>query len=214
MERTKVSKIVFDLGNVLLDWSPRYLYSKIFADERELDWFLEHVCTADWILDLDRGKPFAQGVAERSALFPEFAEQISAFDGRWQETLKGAIAGSVRLLEALHNERWPIYALTNFSAEKYQDTRPRYDFFSRFKGLVVSGEEGVVKPDPAIYQLMLRRFELRPEECVFIDDKAANVAAAQALGVNAIQFENPAQLETALRDYGFLRTVSQARSIS
>lgn len=211
MSGKKPSRIVFDLGNVLLDWSPRYLYSKIFDDEDRLDWFLDNVCTHDWIGELDCGKPFAQGVAERSKLFPQYSAEIAAFDTRWQETLNGEIAGSVRLLEALHDEGAPIYALSNFSAEKYRETRPRYGFFSRFAGLVVSGEEGLMKPDPAIYRLMLKRFELLPEDCLFIDDRPANVAAARELGIASVRFEDPAQLEAALKSYGLL---PRAASIS
>lgn len=213
MSGKKTTKIIFDLGNVLLDWSPRYLYSKIFQDEDQIDWFLDNVCTDDWIRELDGGKPFAEGVAERSRLYPQFADQIEAFDKRWQETLRGEIAGSVRLLEELHDAGAPIYALTNFSAEKYRETRPRYGFFSRFTGLVVSGEEGLMKPDPAIYRLLLQRFGLRAEECLFIDDRPANVAAAQELGIAAVRFEEPDQLEAALKSYGFLQD-SRACSIS
>ncbi|QGM47849.1 HAD family hydrolase [Methylocystis heyeri] len=213
MSGKNTTKIIFDLGNVLLDWSPRYLYSKIFHDEAQLDWFLANVCADDWIRELDRGMPFAEGVAERSRLFPQFAGQIEAFDTRWQETLKGAIEGSVRLLEELHDAGAPIYALTNFSAEKYRETRPRYGFFSRFTGLVVSGEEGLIKPDPAIYRLLLQRFGLRAEECLFIDDRPANVVAAQELGIASVRFEDPLQLEAALRSYGFLQS-SRASSIS
>ncbi len=214
MSKKVVSSIIFDIGNVLLDWSPRYLYSKIFRDEAELDWFLENVCAADWILELDRGLPFVEGVAERSRLFPRYAEQIAAFDLRWQETLKGAITGSVRLLEALHDEGAPLYALTNFSAEKYRETRRLYDFFRLFEGVVVSGEEEMTKPDPAIYRLTTRRYELRPEACLFIDDRPANVAAARELGWNAALFLNPAQLEATLKSYGFLTETPSAVSIS
>jgi len=203
MPATRASTIIFDLGNVLLDWNPRYLYSKIFSDKDEMEWFLEHVCTHDWQLELDRGAPFAKAVAERTDLFPDYAKQIAAFDARWQETLRGEIEGSVRLLEALHDQGAPLYALTNFSAEKYRDTRPRYHFFERFRGVLVSGEEGVVKPDPAIYQLMLERFDLEAGDCLFIDDRPDNVTAARNIGMKAVCFQSPTQLEAALLDWGY-----------
>ncbi len=204
MTNFRVSTIIFDIGNVLLDWNPRYLYSKIFAREEEMEWFLDHVCTQDWVRELDRGKPIAEAVAEQTRRFPDYAPQIRAFDARWQETLNGAIEGSVRLLEILHEQGAPLYALTNFSAEKFHDTRPRYDFFERFRGVLVSGEERLIKPDPAIFRLMLERFDLKAADCLFIDDNPDNVLAAQRLGITAVRFENPSQLEKALRDYGFL----------
>jgi 2-haloacid dehalogenase len=204
MTDTRVSTIVFDIGNVLLDWDPRHLYSKIFAREEEMEWFLDHVCTQDWIRELDRGRPVAEAVAEQARLFPDYALQIRAFDTRWQETLNGEIEGSVRLLEVLHERGAPIYALTNFSAEKFHDTCPRYDFFERFRGVLVSGEERLIKPDPAISRLMLERFDLKAAECLFIDDNLDNVWAAQNLGLKAVRFENPSQLEKSLRGYGFL----------
>jgi len=200
----KVSTVVFDIGNVLLDWSPRYLYAKIFDDPAEMDWFLAEVCTHAWLLELDRGLPFRDGVAALSARFPKYAPAIEAFDARWQETLKGVIPGSVRLLETLAQKGEPIYALTNFSSEKYVETRPRYDFFDHFQGVLVSGDEGLVKPDPAIYRLLLERFGLEAEKCLFIDDNPANVAAAQSVGLHAVRFENPERLEADLRAYGVL----------
>jgi HAD superfamily hydrolase (TIGR01509 family) len=199
-----ISTVVFDVGNVLLDWSPRYLYGKIFDDAEEMDWFLNEVCTAAFVRELDGGLPYKQGVAALSARFPKYAAAIEAFDSRWPETLKGTIPGSVRLLERLSQRETPLYALTNFSAEKFAQTRPLYDFFDHFRGVLVSGEEGLLKPDPEIYRLLLERFGLNAQDCLFIDDTEANVVGAQNVGFAAVRFENPDQLEIALQDYGLL----------
>jgi HAD superfamily hydrolase (TIGR01509 family) len=196
--------VIFDIGNVLLDWDPRHLYRKIFSCADEMEWFLSHVCTTQWLRDLDRGVPFMDAVAQLSARFPDYAREIAAFDARWQETLTGTIDGSVRLLEQLFAQGVPLYALTNFSAEKYVETQPLYSFFARFRGVLVSGAEGMIKPDLAIYRLMLARYGLEASRCFFIDDSAANVESAKSVGIDAVRFTDPAQFEKALRERDLL----------
>lgn len=193
-----VSTVVFDVGNVLLDWNPRHLYRELFDDAVAMERFLAEVCTTQWNIELDRGRPFAEAVAERIERFPDFAELIRAYDSRWGEMIAGEIAGSVALLERLAARGVPLYALTNFSGEKYAQTRERFGFFRHLAGIIVSGEVGLLKPDPAIYRLLLRSYDLDPARCLFIDDSAANVDGARAVGLSALRFESPDQIERAL----------------
>jgi 2-haloacid dehalogenase len=199
-----VATVIFDIGNVLLDWNPRHLYRKLFDDEAEMERFLAEVCTSDWNLELDRGRPFAEAVAERIALFPDFATEIRAFDERWMEMVAGVIAETEALLERLVERGVPLYALTNFSAEKYAETSERFAFFRRFSGIVVSGRVNLLKPDPAIYRLLIETYALEPSRCLFIDDSAANVEGAREVGLGAVRFESPAQIERILMELSLL----------
>jgi 2-haloacid dehalogenase len=195
------SVVVFDIGNVLIHWDPRRLYRRIFDDEAKVTWFLTHVCHAAWNLDLDRGRPWSEAIAERIAAFPEHAAEVRAYDERWDEMVAGAIEGSVALLEALDALGVPLYAITNFSRGKFDRAAERFPFFSRFRGTIVSGDEGLVKPDPAIFELLLRRFNLAAQDCLFIDDSAANVASAGRLGMATHHFSDADALAAALSDH-------------
>ncbi|ATQ70007.1 MULTISPECIES: HAD family hydrolase [Methylosinus] len=190
--------VVFDVGNVLLDWNPRHLYRKLFDDPAAMEMFLAEVCTPAWNCELDRGRPFAEAVADLVARFPDFADAIRAYDARWSEMIAGEIEGTVALLERLAERGVPLYALTNLSDEKYESLYERHAFFRRFAGVLVSGRVKMVKPDPAIYRLLLESCELRAEQCLFIDDSAANVDGARRVGLSALQFESPAQIERVL----------------
>lgn len=201
---SSVSTVVFDVGNVLLDWNPRHLYRKMFADEAAMERFLADVCTAEWNLELDRGLAFAEAVAERIKRFPEFAAEIRAYDERWREMVDGAIEGSVTLLERLAQRGVPLYAITNFSAEKFAESYERFAFFELFRGVVVSGRVKLLKPDPAIYRLLLDAHDLDADACLFIDDSAANIEAARRLGFRTVLFESPQQLEENLTAFGLL----------
>ncbi len=183
--------IVFDIGNVLLRWDPRFLFTQYFDDEAEMEWFLAHVCDHEWNLEQDRGRSFADAVAERSAKFPEHAGAIAAYDTRWHETLPHAIEGTVAILEELVAREIPVYAITNWSAEKFRETRPRFPFLDKFRDIVVSGEEKLIKPDAAIYQLFLARNGLTAKDCLFIDDSLANVRGAEDVGMLAHHFTSP-----------------------
>jgi 2-haloacid dehalogenase len=194
--------VVFDIGNVLLRWDPRFLYRKIFDDEERMEWFLTHICSPEWNLEQDRGRTFDEAVEHLAAKHPEYREEISAFHTRWHETAPGVIEGAVEILEQLSAQGTPLYAITNFSVEKFAETRARYDFFARFRDILVSGEVRLLKPDPAIYRLFLDRNRLNAESCLFIDDSEKNVAGAKAAGMKAVHFQGPEMLRDELRREG------------
>jgi 2-haloacid dehalogenase len=190
--------VVFDLGGVLIDWDPRYLYRKLLADEEAVEEFLATVCTPEWNAELDGGRPFAEGVAELVERHPAHAAAITAYHERWPEMLGGEVPGAVAVLADLRAAGVPLYALTNWSAETYGITRGRFEFLDWFDGVVVSGEERVIKPDPRIFRLLADRFGLDPEATLFVDDSEANVAAARALGFDAVRFTDPERLRRDL----------------
>ena len=190
--------VVFDLGGVLIDWDPRYLYRKLLADEAAVEEFLATVCTPEWNAELDRGRPFAEGVAELVERHPEHAATIAAYHERWPEMLAGDLPGTVEVLGELRAAGVPLYALTNWSAETFAITRGRFEWLGWFDGLLVSGEERMTKPDPAFFRLLLDRFGLDPGATVFVDDSEANVAAAGELGIDAVRFTGPDQLRREL----------------
>lgn len=196
--------VVFDIGNVLVHWEPRALYSKIFASEDEVEWFLTHVCNHDWNLEQDRGRSFADGVKELTARFPEHAEAIAAYDTRWHETVLGAIDGSVAILDELKARGTPLYAITNFNQDKFREAQKRFPFLAVFRDIVVSGDERLLKPDPAIYRRLLDRNGLRAEDCVFIDDSAKNADGARAVGMKSIHYTTPEALRAELAKLGLL----------
>ncbi|MFN0194255.1 MAG: HAD family hydrolase [Aestuariivirga sp.] len=196
--------IVFDIGNVLLRWDPRALYRKVIPDEAQMDWFLAHVCNHDWNLEQDRGRSFADAVSLLQQEHPEHAEAIAAYDTRWDETLVGPIDGTVEILETLHARGAPLYAITNWSAEKFRETRARYKFLRYFRDIVVSGDEKLVKPDRRIYQLFLLRNALPARECIFIDDSMKNVDGAVAVGMKGHHFTSPEKLRSELSGLGLL----------
>ena len=193
-----IKAVVFDLGGVLIDWDPRYLYRKLLADEAAVEEFLATVCTPEWNAEQDRGRPFAEGVAELAERHPAHAAAIAAYADRWEEMLGGAIGGTVELLGELRAAGMPLYALTNWSAETFVIARRRFEFLSWFDGVLVSGEERLVKPDPAFFRLLLDRFGLAPEATFYVDDAEANVAAARDLGLDAVRFTGPGQLRREL----------------
>jgi 2-haloacid dehalogenase len=190
--------VVFDLGGVLIDWDPRYLYRKLLADEAAVEGFLATVCTPAWNTEQDRGRPFTEGVAELVERFPAHAAAIAAYHERWPEMLGGDIGGTVELLAELREAGVPLYALTNWSAETFGFARERFEFLEWFDGVLVSGEERMVKPDPAIFRLLADRFGLDPAVTLYVDDTPGNVQAAGRLGFDAVQFTSPEQLRREL----------------
>jgi 2-haloacid dehalogenase len=202
--RVAIKAVVFDLGGVLIDWDPRYLYRKLLADEAAVEEFLTTVCTPAWNAEQDRGRPFAEAVAELAARHPAHAVAIAAYHERWPEMLGGDIPGAVALLAELRAAGVPLYALTNWSAETFGTARERFAFLDWFDGIVVSGEERVVKPDRRIFRLLLDRFGLAPEATLFVDDAAANVAAARELGLDAVRYRDPDRLRRDLSERGLL----------
>jgi 2-haloacid dehalogenase len=199
------SIVVFDLGGVLLDWNPRHLYRKLFAgDEAAMEHFLATVCTHEWNRCQDAGRSFAEGARLLKAEHPDKADLIDAYGGRFDEMIAGPIAGSVEILAELRDRGILLYGLTNWSAETYPPARERYAFLSWFRGILVSGEVGVIKPDPRIFELLIERFGIASESAVYIDDVAANVDAARSFGIHAIQFTTPAALRQELFRFGLL----------
>jgi 2-haloacid dehalogenase len=191
--------IIFDLGGVLIDWNPEYLYRKIFSDEAEMRYFLKEVATPHWNEEQDGGRLLAEATELLVQQHPKYEEEIRAFYGRWTEMLGGIIPETLEILETLLEKgQYRIYALTNWSHETYPIALERYDFLKRFHGVLVSGEEKLKKPDPKIYQLILGRYDIDPKQALFIDDNLRNVHAAQALGIHAIHFRSPQQLKEYL----------------
>ena len=196
--------IVFDLGNVLLRWDPRFLFTQYFDDEAQMEWFLAHVCNHEWNLEQDRGRSFAEAVKHATSLHPDHAEAIAAYDARWHETLPHAIDGTVAIFKELVARDAPVYAITNWNGDKFRETKLRFPFLYNFRDIVVSGDERLLKPDPAIYRLLLGRNGLEASDCLFIDDSAANVKGAEAVGMKAHQFTSPENLRTTLNSFGLL----------
>jgi 2-haloacid dehalogenase len=196
--------VVFDLGNVVLKWDPRFLYRQYFDSQEDMEWFLAHVCNSAWNLEQDRGRSFAYAVQELVKEFPEHAEAILAYDTRWHETLPHAIDATVAILDDLNAADTPLYAITNWNGEKFRETRQRFPFLNRFRDIVVSGDEGLIKPDPAIYELLLARNGLRAADCLFIDDNLANVQAAVNVGMQAHHFTTPQSLRNLLEEFHIL----------
>jgi len=201
--------VVFDLGGVLLDWNPRYLYRKLFGgDDAAMERFLAEVCTMEWHHAHDLGVPPERNVTALAQQHPDQADLIWAWSRRSEEMIRGPIDGSVRLLEELTARGVPCYGLTNMERETYPLRQQRFPFLSWFDGTVVSGFEGVAKPDPAIFELLLDRFDLDPATTLFIDDSPVNVEAARRVGIQAVEFESPERLRCRLEDAGLLDGVS------
>lgn len=199
---SRVDTVVFDLGGVLVDWDPRYLYRSLFDDESTMERFLAEVCTPAWNLAQDAGRPWAEAVAGLSAEYPDYAEQIAAYRARWLETLRGPIQPTVDLLARLRDKGVRLYALTNWSQETFPLARERFDFLGWFEGIVVSGEEKLIKPDPEIYHRLIRRYAIEPARTLYIDDSLRNVAAAEALGMHGWHFQGADGLRGRMQSLG------------
>ena len=200
---TQLKNIVFDFGGVLIDWNPEYLYKKVFDDKAQMEHFLNNVCTYNWNVLQDAGRPVAVATAEKQQEFPEYKDEIAMYYGRWAEMLGGEIAENSRLVKPL-SEKYNTYGLTNWSAETIPVAMERYDFFNHLKGIVVSGEEKLIKPDPKLYYILLDRFNINPEETLFIDDNAHNIDTAKLLGFETIHFTPDVNLENVLTEMGML----------
>ncbi len=192
--------IIFDFGGVLMDWNPYYLYRKLLnGDDQAVEQFLGEIGFTEWNLEQDRGRSFREGVIGLCAQFPEHQALIRASDERWEESIAGAIQGTVDLLQALKQAGYRLYGLSNFSVEKFEIARRKYPFFDWFDDIIISAAVGMVKPDPRIYALLLERLGRPARECIFIDDSPTNLVAAREMGFTTIQFDSPAQLENELR---------------
>lgn len=197
-----IDVVVFDLGNVLVRWDRRFLFEKLIDDPVELDHFLDEILTLEVNADLDRGEPLADVTSALADRFPDSRELIEAFRDRWPETLGEILAGSVAILEELRAQPLSLIALSNWGRDTFAMSEPHLPFLRHFDALVISGREGVVKPDAAIFELLCRRHDVEPTTAVFIDDSAANIAAAAALGFRTVHFTDPDQCRSSLIDLG------------
>lgn len=198
-----MKNIVFDFGGVLVDWNPHHLYDKYFGSVEKAEWFLNNICLYSWNIQMDGGKPFAEGVAELQAQYPEWSEAIAIYHTRWIEMMGGEIAGMADIVKRLKEAGYGVYGLTNWSSETFPLVKDKYAIFKQLDGMVVSGEEHLLKPDAAIYKCLLERYNLQAEESLFVDDNLANVEGARAVGMQGVQFKSAEELERTLKEeYG------------
>ena len=190
-----ITTIIFDLGGVLIDWNPKYLYKKIFKDEAEMEDFLQKICTGDWNEEQDGGRPLSEATGLLVKEYPQHEENIRAYYGRWPEMLGGVIEGTVEIFRKLkESKQFKLYALTNWSAETFPIAQKRFDFLNWFDGVVVSGTEKMRKPVPEFYRLLLDRYNIKATEALFIDDNKRNTDAAEQAGIASIVFTSPEKL--------------------
>jgi 2-haloacid dehalogenase len=198
-----VRAVVFDLGGVLIDWNPRYLYRAVFADDDEMEYFLGNVCTLEWHFQHDRGRPMAESLPELAARFPQYRDQIMLWSDE-NGMIRDAHHDVVAVLHELVDRAVSCYALTNWPRETFPAARQRFEFLRWFAGIVVSGEERLSKPDPAIFRLLCDRYGLEPASTLFIDDHQANIDAAAALGFATHRFQSAETLNVELISLGLL----------
>lgn len=211
----KLPAIIFDVGEVLLHWDPRHLYRKIFnGDNQAMERFLAEIDFFGWNLEQDKGRPFAEGIGILCQQFPQYCHLIRAYGERYEESILGPIQPTIEILRELKEAGYPLYALSNWSAETYPKVRPKYAFFDWFDDILLSGEVNLAKPDERIYALFLERIGRRAEECLFIDDSQANVDVARRLGFKAIRFESPEQLRRALEQMEILNHAGVSSVVS
>lgn len=199
----EIKNVIFDLGGVLIDWNPEYVYLDVFKGDRtKMKWFFDNICTMDWNENQDAGYPLAKATEERVALFPEHEELIRMYYGRWEEMLGEQIDPTVDILRQLiNNTALKVVALTNWSAETFPVALERFDFLQWFEGIVVSGAEKTRKPFKEIYDITLNRFDLVANESIFIDDNARNIEAANQLGIHGLHFKNANTLKNQLSSH-------------
>jgi 2-haloacid dehalogenase len=203
--QTDIDAVLFDLGGVLLDWNPRYLYRPLFkGDEAAMERFLAEIVAPDWNHQMDAGRPFDEAIAERQSLYPEHAELIAFWKTRWVEMLREPIHETVEILDSLRQRGLRLYALTNWSAETYPVAKSRFPFLSWFEDIVVSGEVKLAKPDPRIFELTMARCRLTPGSTVFVDDNPPNIETARGMGLRTHHFQTSAKLRGELQQLGLL----------
>lgn len=193
-----MQNIIFDFGNVLVQWHPELIYGEYFGDEAKAWWFLRHVADMDWRQRIDAGESYAACSAELKDRYPEYAEAIELYSTRWREMLTDEVPGMREVIDELKAKDYEIYGLTNWSMETFPEARARFDILQMIDRYVVSGAEGYVKPDPRLFQVLLDRYGLKAEECTFIDDNPDNVAAATRMGMQGIVFTNADELRKQL----------------
>lgn len=194
--------VVFDVGNVLLRWDARLIYSALIPEPERLDWFMQNICTSAWNLEQDRGRSWEEGVGMLVGQHPEWEREIRAFDESWHDSVPHTITDSVAVLEELKGQGEKVYAITNFSREKWAECLIRFPFLQSFDGVVVSAHERLLKPERAIYEVLLGRYGLKAGDCIFVDDSEKNVAGARDIGMRAVHFVEPIDLRAELRGLG------------
>ncbi len=205
MERIDINTLVFDLGGVLIDWNPDYLYTKLIPDEQERKWFLTTVCTPDWNEEQDAGRSLAEATEHLVAKYPGHEASIRAYYDRWTEMLGGPIHETVEIFRELKSRgQLKLYALTNWSAETFPVALEMYEFLHWFDGRLVSGAERIRKPSPEIYQLLINRFGIDPKKAIYVDDNIRNVLPARELGFIGIHFRTPELFRDELKGLGLL----------
>lgn len=199
-----IKTIIFDLGGVLIDWNPEYVFLKEFRGNREkMDWFLNEICAWDWNMNQDAGYTLSKATEERVAMFPEYEDLIRMYYGRWEEMLGYTHEDTLEILEnVVNNPNYHVYALTNWSGETFPVALQKFPWLQWFEGILVSGDEGMRKPYKEIYELMLSRYNINPHEAVFIDDSLKNVEGSEAVGIKGIHFTNASSLKKELRTLG------------
>lgn len=198
-----ITTIIFDLGGVLIDWNPEYVFKKLIPDDEQRQFFFDKVCTHDWNIEQDAGRRLQEATDTKIAEFPDWENEIRAYYGRWVEMIGGQIDGTVEILKELINHTdYRILALTNWSNETFPTALKMFDFLHWFEGIVVSGDEMTRKPFAIIYETLLTRYDVVPHEAVFIDDALHNVHGAEAVGIKGIHFKSPKQLREALQELG------------
>ena len=199
----QLKNIVLDFGGVLVDWNPLYLYTKVFGCEEKATHFIDNVCRYEWNLMQDAGRSLAEATHILQAQHPDYKDEIAMYYSKWEEMLGGTIDENVKLIKPL-KEKYNVYGLTNWSSETLPIAKRLYNFFDDLDGIVVSGDEKVIKPDPKIYQILIHRYGIKPEESLFIDDNWDNIVAAQQLGFQTIHFAGDVNLEEVLKENGIL----------
>lgn len=196
--------IIFDLGGVLIDWNPRYFYKNVFKDDKKMEDFLSTACNSAWIVKMDEGVLIKDNIAQGQKEHPKYAKELAMYDEGWSKMIGGYFKDSVEILENLKAKKYPLYALTNWSAEKFPWARKHFAFLNLFDGIVVSGEEFCRKPFPKLYNILLLRYNLEAKNCIFIDDNKDNVIAARNLGMKGVQFTSAKELKDILQQEGLL----------
>lgn len=204
MKQNNINTIIFDLGGVLIDWSPEYVYLKEFRGDRvKMDWFLNHVCAWDWNVNQDAGYSLEKATQERIAMFPEYEKLIKMYYGRWEEMLGFTHEGTLNILKQLiDNPDYRVLALTNWSGETFPIALKKFPWLQWFEGILVSGDEGTRKPFRDIYDLMLDRYEIKSSEAIFIDDSLKNIQGCEVAGIAGIHFTDAKTLAVQLRSKG------------
>ena len=194
-----IKHVIFDFGCVLINWDQHHLYDPYFGSSEKTDWFIEHICTVPWNNQTDVGKTFAQAVAEKVAEFPEWEKEIRMYWEQWELMIGGEVEGMKEWISELKQQGYGVYGLTNWSAETFPLVKDKYEVFGMLDGIVMSGEELIGKPDARIYQILLDRYQLKAEECVFIDDRESNIQGGEQVGIRGIVFES---CEQAKKEFG------------